>query len=253
MAYKYFSQREYGFRYDGGTCADSGCGPTSCAMLAYNFNKKWTPRTVADWETDHGHATCGTEWGGITAFFKANGMECIQYGGFVNQYGKNGGEAEKAWKKKIQQSKIKTGILLMGASMFTTGGHYIVIRKIKKQKDGTYKYLVWDPYTRGFCRWMTWSAFAGEVKQFYWVDATHHPKTSFKSLDGFKCGKFYTAKDNRLIRPKAKKSASGIGKIKAGEKVKFKKLHRSPAYLWGKTDMGWVIIKRVDANEEHFK
>jgi len=252
MGYKYYNQRDYNNRYDGGTIADSGCGGTSCAMLAHKHNTKWNPITVSDWLTKHGYASCGTEWGGITAFFNENGMKCTQYGQYKNQYGKKNGGAEKNWKKAMQKG-TGTGILLMGSSMFTTGGHYIVIKKIKKMKNGNYKYLVWDPYTRGFCKWHTWDSFAGKVKQFYYVDVTWKAKNSTDELDGFKCGKAYEAKSNRPVRSGAKKSAKKVELIKKGEKATFTKLHRGPAYLWGKCYFGWTALKKLDDGTKYFK
>ena len=252
MGYAYYNQRDYGGSYDGGSFAECACGPTSCAMLAHKYKTKWTPKTVASWMTKHGYATSGTEWGGITAFFNKNGMNCTQYGGYANQYGKRGGEAEKSWKKAMQKGK-GTGILLMGYSRFTTGGHYIVIRKIKKQADGTYRYYVWDPYSRGLCGWHTWSSFNGMVKQFYYVDATHKTKKSTTELDGYKCGsRVYYALEKRPVREKANPDAKQVETYKKGYPTTLKKLYRKGNYLWGKTDDGWIALKQLDTGKKYF-
>ncbi|MCI8648405.1 MAG: hypothetical protein HFE76_16795 [Firmicutes bacterium] len=146
--------------YAGSTIGRAGCGPTAVADIAGK-----TPKTIAAWMAAHGCASNGqgTYWGGITKALKHYGYEAAMLNS-SNAYGKKGTEAEAKFKKKLKSGKY-WGILLMGKSIFTSGGHYITIEKYTKKKG----YKVLDPYSGRLCGYHTWKDFDGKVKIFYLI------------------------------------------------------------------------------------
>ena len=156
------------------TMCASGCGPTAVADIFYNFDTGITPVKVADWFTENGWDSYkqGTIWGGIAAYFNKHNAKAVQLNS-DNFYGNKNSQAETNWKSKMQSGKY-WGILLMGKSMWTKGGHYIAVTEYK---DG--KYYVMDPAGRND-GWHSWSAFDGYVKIFYLIDC---PKKDEKTDD----------------------------------------------------------------------
>lgn len=146
--------------YAGSTIGRAGCGPTACADIIGK-----TPKTIAAWMAKNGCASNGqgTYWGGITKALKHYGYEAAMLNS-ANYYGKKDTAAEAKFKKKIQSGKYY-GILLMGKSIFTSGGHYITIKSWNKSKG----YYVLDPYSKHLNGWHKWSDFDGKVKIFYLI------------------------------------------------------------------------------------
>jgi hypothetical protein len=68
------------------------------------------------------------------------------------------------------------GILLMGKGYWTSGGHYIAISEVKKDK-----YYVLDPASSRRTGWHKWKDFDGEVKVFYLIEK---PSTGILAVDG---------------------------------------------------------------------
>ncbi len=154
------------------TMKAAGCGPTSVADIFYNFDKDITPVTVADWFAKNGFDSYkqGTVWTGIAAYFNRHNAKAVQLNA-SSVYGNRNTQAEKNWVSKMKTGKY-WGILLMGKSMWTSGGHYIAITEYK---DG--KYYVMDPASAKRTGWHSWAAFDGYVKIFYLID---YPKTTKK-------------------------------------------------------------------------
>jgi hypothetical protein len=142
----------------------AGCGPTAVADIFYNFDKSITPKKVADWFAAHGFDSYkqGTVWTGIPAYFNKHGAKGTQLNA-DSLYGNRNSQAEKNWVGKMKTGKY-WGILLMGKSMWTKGGHYIAITEYR---DG--KYYVMDPAGRND-GWHSWPDFDGYVKIFYLID-----------------------------------------------------------------------------------
>lgn len=160
---KYYRQtdpRWSGKKYAGSTIGRAGCGATSVAMVVEK-----SPKTVAAYLEGAGCTVPGqgTTWAGIKKALEHYGYACNMLNS-SNYYGRKGTEAEKKFKDKIKSGKY-WGILLMGKSLFTSGGHYIVIDSYKSKKG----YKVLDPYSRGLCGYHTASDFDGKVKIFYLI------------------------------------------------------------------------------------
>lgn len=145
--------------YAGSTIGRAGCGPTAVADIVGK-----TPKTVAAWMAKNGCASNGqgTYWAGITKALKHYGYEAEMLNS-TNAYGKTDTAAEAKFIKKMQSGKYY-GILLMGKSIFTSGGHYITIKACGKKG-----FYVLDPYSGRLCGWHKWSDFDGKVKIFYLI------------------------------------------------------------------------------------
>lgn len=153
--------------YAGSVIGRAGCGPTAVADIVGK-----TPKTIAAWMRKNGCASNGqgTYWGGITKALKHYGFEAEMLNS-TNYYGKKGSAAEAKFIKKMQSGKYY-GILLMGKSIFTSGGHYITIKSCGKKG-----YYVLDPYSGRLCGWHKWSDFDGKVKIFYLIKKPVKKKT----------------------------------------------------------------------------
>ena len=156
--YKQTDLRWCNVPYAGSTIGRAGCGPTACADIIEK-----SPKTIAAWLQQKGYAVNGqgTSWTGIKKVLETYGFECSMLNS-SNAYGKKDTEAEVKFKKKLQSGNYY-GILLMGKSMFTSGGHYITIKSYDKKKG----YYVLDPYSKRLNGWHKWSDFDGRVKIFY--------------------------------------------------------------------------------------
>lgn len=146
--------------YAGSVIGRAGCGPTAVADIVGK-----TPKAIASWMSKNGCASNGqgTYWGGITKALKHYSFDAEMLNN-TNYYGKKDTAAETKFKKKIQSGKYY-GILLMGKSIFTSGGHYITIEKYDKKKG----YYVLDPYSKRLNGWHKWNDFDGKVKIFYLI------------------------------------------------------------------------------------
>ena len=156
-----FKQGEYDAIYAGEQFCNSACGPTAVANIV-----NVSPINVASWMTANGYASngSGTYWSGITAALNAYGAG----GHAVNSsslYGNTTSSAITIWQNYIKAGH--TGILLMGAGYWTTGGHFITICAYDEYTDS---YLVHDPASSVRDGWYTWDAFSGMVHVFYYSD-----------------------------------------------------------------------------------
>lgn len=158
--YKQTDPRWSNKKYAGSTIGRAGCGATAVAMVVEK-----SPKTVAAYLEGAGCTVPGqgTTWAGIKKALEHYGYECEMLNS-SNYYGRKDTEAEKKFKEKIKSGKY-WGILLMGKSLFTSGGHYIVIQSHDSKKG----HKVLDPYSRGLCGYHKWKDFDGKVKIFYLI------------------------------------------------------------------------------------
>lgn len=157
--------------FAGSNMKNSGCGPTSVADIVVNNSKYQdiTPWDVAQYMTKIGGASNGqgTYWFAITKSLEHYGftVDCIaQSAG--NQYGKM---ADAYWDKFLANLDADGwGILLMGKSVWTSGGHYIAITAVRNNNKQVY---VRDPGARNRTGWYDVSTFKPYVKQFWCIKA----------------------------------------------------------------------------------
>lgn len=157
--YKQTDRRWRNVPFAGSNIGRAGCGATAAANIIEH-----NPKIIANWLTRH-HMTSnghGTYWTGIAAVLDAYGFDARMLGK-PSYYGDKSSKAENTFKERIQSRKW-VGILLMGKSMFTSGGHYITIGDYK---NGKYKVL--DPYSKSRDGWHSWGDFDGKVKVFYTI------------------------------------------------------------------------------------
>lgn len=147
--YKTFKQADsrWGSKnYDGSSMANSGCGPTAVADLAYAVNSKITPWTVAKWMKEKGYAVkgWGTAWDGIPAAMKHFGLKDVK-------------NVEKMTDIYDYLKKGYCAVFLMssgsrGGVTWTTSGHFIAVTGYKYQNKKHYFYTR-DPGFRNHDGW----------------------------------------------------------------------------------------------------
>jgi len=115
----------------GTTIAKAGCGPTSAAMVLRHYGFQVDPPTIARFSLENGYRVCnaGTARGLFGALAKKYGLSYAEY---------------------LSQQEIinalKNGqpvVALMRNSIFTSGGHYIVLTGVQ---DG--RFIINDPGPR---------------------------------------------------------------------------------------------------------
>ena len=150
-----YYQYNYNNPYSNGTIANSGCGPTSLAMvLTYLLGKEITPVETA--AKGNGTYTCsaGTYWS--------------YFGDMAKQYGVNCKQMEVSGDNIVNNLKDgKTLIMSMRRGHFTRGGHFIVLRGI----DENGKIIVADPNSEERSN-QTWDlgVFTSEGAQIWALD-----------------------------------------------------------------------------------
>ena len=124
-----YYQYNYSDPYSDGTIANSGCGPTSLAMvLTYLLGREITPVETA--AKGNGTYTCseGTYWSYFGDMAQEYGVQCEQM-------------EPSSGNIRDQLNNGKTLILSMGPGDFTSGGHFIVARGL----DDNGQLIVADP------------------------------------------------------------------------------------------------------------
>lgn len=178
--YKQFDPAWASLPYAGGTMANSGCGPTSCADLTGE-----SPADVAAWMTANNGASqgSGTYHSAIYRYLISQGYESQQITG-SSQAGSMDNAYFKIFRESIQAGNC--GILLMGGintgcinSFWTTDGHYIAVVGFENDQ-----YLVHDPASYSRDGWHDWQDFAGDIKHCFISNVRFRPDTGIK-VDGF--------------------------------------------------------------------
>lgn len=139
--FKYYKQTDYKNQFCGrsdATISSSGCGVTSMAMVIANLTNQTNITPVDTMNEAYQGGYCGSGISGTAAgYFK---VAADKYGLTYKSLTVDKKGAEDAI------SILKSGGLVIAnvgsASPFTTGGHYIVIRKV----DGEGNVYVGDPY-----------------------------------------------------------------------------------------------------------
>lgn len=144
--------------YAGQTYAQAGCAPTSASDIRGNL-----PTEMGTWLTNHGYASngSGTYWEGIPPVLQAFGIGSTQLN-YTSLYGNTTSTVFDKFRSCIQSGYC--GILLMGKSMWTNGGHFIAI---VGYDSSTAKYKVYDPASAARDGWHPWSDFSGCIKVCY--------------------------------------------------------------------------------------
>lgn len=159
-----WANKPYRNKGENSTIGGSGCGPTCAAMLVATFvDKKETPVDACNWARSHGYKATGsgTYYTFFKAYLKAHRMDCEQVPG-SNSYHKRNTSSDKKAKAALKAGKYV--IACMGPGLWTRGGHFILLRKIK----GNTVYIH-DPASSAKSRNRnTWNNVQYQAK-YYWI------------------------------------------------------------------------------------
>lgn len=151
------------------TIYDSGCGPTSAAMLIETLTgKRFTPADACKWSVDHGFKAIhqGTYYGYFKPQFADHGIDCGQLSG-ANIYGNSDSPDHNKAAQLLRDGYYI--IALMGKGLWTSSGHYVVVW----WEDG--KVHINDPASTKDARLNGDGAlFRAQVKYYWWVDARRY-------------------------------------------------------------------------------
>lgn len=139
----YYNQYDYGnASYGDDTISNSGCGPTSAAMILSTFlDEEVTPQMACDFSAVNGHLVVG-------------GTEDAFFDDIFNEYGVSYAKEEQTEENII--SSLEDGNLIIahvGPSEFTKSGHFIVLSGL----DENGNVIVADPASRQRTE-VTWSS-----------------------------------------------------------------------------------------------
>ena len=135
ITYKQADSRWGKKNYNGSsTMATAGCGPTSCAMIAYGVDGKTTPLDTMKYMQSHGYAirNQGTAWNGIPACLKAFGVKDVQ----------EVPNMSKCW-ELMKKGYVGVFLFRKGSRSgvtWTSSGHYIAVTDYKYQNGKHYVY-----------------------------------------------------------------------------------------------------------------
>ena len=126
ITYKQADSRWGKKNYNGSSnMATAGCGPTSCAMIAFGVDGKTTPLETMKYMQSHGYAirNNGTAWNGIPNCLKAFGVKDVK-------------EVVKMADVFALMAKGYVGVFLFrsgsrGGITWTSSGHYIAVTDYK--------------------------------------------------------------------------------------------------------------------------
>ena len=152
--FKYYNQgsgwNNYAYSGGGGTATmkQTGCGPTSMAMVLSSLGKNVNPNTAAEWSTKHGYHGNGTLEGYFTSYAKDAGVQS-----------KVLGKSSSNIKNALNNNELV--IMYVGPGDFTDKGHYIVARGYDSKSN---KVLIADPYTEKNNKWYDLDRVVGQLK-----------------------------------------------------------------------------------------
>lgn len=135
-----FKQRNYRVPYGRcGTISAAGCGPTSAAMVARFYGKSMDPVSMANLFAAKGFracsAGCSCQGTAHAAFTSPAAL------GTIGLRGQTVGRTKEILNSYLRSNPPKPIIVAMGPSIFTRGGHYIVLTGV----DSAGKITVNDP------------------------------------------------------------------------------------------------------------
>ena len=170
ITYKQADSRWGKKNYNGSsTMATAGCGPTSCAMIAYGVDGKTTPLDTMKYMQKHGYAirNNGTAWNGIPNCLKAFGVKDVQEVTTM----------AKCWEL---MKKGYVGVFLFrkgtkGGVTWTTSGHYIAVTDYKYQNNKHYVYTR-DSGGRNHTGWYAYETTMKGLIPKIWLGYVGKPK-----------------------------------------------------------------------------
>ena len=185
--YKQTDPQWSSYSWHGMTIGGGGCGPTSIANTASALVKTVSPKTVFKWLCDHGYIYPGqgTAWAGITAGLKHFGVDKFTV-------------TSDTSKAKACLKKGQWVLTVVGPSRWTSGGHYIVIYKLRNSG----KLSISDPYSSSdYCQKNApFSDYArAEKNSWICIDPKDYPKAKAK-IKFSKTFVMYTADANNNVR-----------------------------------------------------
>lgn len=122
-----WKNKPYRVKGENATIGDSGCGPTTAAMLLSTMTgKNITPVDTCKWSVDHGYKALGngTYYAYFAPQFAAYGIKCWQLN-WVNAYHNPKATSFDETVKYLKQGYY--AIALMKKGTWTGGGHFVVL------------------------------------------------------------------------------------------------------------------------------
>lgn len=170
ITYKQADSRWGRKNYNGSSSmATAGCGPTSCAMIAYGVDGKTTPLDTMKYMQSHGYAirNNGTAWNGIPNCLKAFGIKDVQ-------------EVPNMTKCWELMSKGYVGVFLFrsgkrGGVTWTSSGHYVAVTDYKVQNGKHYLYTR-DSGGRNHTGWYAYETTMKGLIPRIWLGKVEQPK-----------------------------------------------------------------------------
>lgn len=159
---------DYSTRGERTNICESGCGPTSMAMiLATWVDPRITPRMTSEWSLKHGFKAL--KQGTYYAYFKT---QAAAYG--LKAYQLNGQNLRKrsdpSTRRRVLEELRKGNAVIacMGRGLWTRNGHYILLWAVDEAKDTAY---VNDPASTDPARTRgSWKQLTEEVKYYFIVE-----------------------------------------------------------------------------------
>lgn len=170
ITYKQADSRWGRKNYNGSSSmATAGCGPTSCAMIAYGVDGKTTPLDTMRYMQKHGYAirNNGTAWNGIPSCLKAFGLKDVQ----------DVPNMAKCWEL---MKKGYVGVFLFragskGGVTWTTSGHYVAVTDYK-YKNGKHYVYTRDSGGRNHTGWYAYETTMKGLIPRIWLGYVEKPK-----------------------------------------------------------------------------
>lgn len=194
ITYKQYDSRWGPRNYNGSSSmATAGCGPTSCAMIAYGVDGITTPIDTMRYMQSHGYAirNNGTAWNGIPSCLKAFGVRDVK-------------QVDKMADVWALMKKGYVGVFLFshgsrGGVCWTTGGHYVAVTDYKV-KDGKHYLYTRDSGGRNHTGWYCYETQMKGLIPKIWLGYVEPPKPPTKPTKKY---------SGTIAKPTIKKGSSG--------------------------------------------
>jgi hypothetical protein len=142
------------YKYSNGggsnTMANSGCGPTSMAMVLSSMGYKINPNVAADWASSHNYHYDGTSEGYFRAYASSLGVNS-----------KALGKSSDNIRNALSNNELVILHVGPGSLRFTSGGHYMVARAYDAK---TNKVLIADPNKKSNNKWFDLNEVVQQLK-----------------------------------------------------------------------------------------